>query len=178
LSDSNDKKTAVTVVRSFFVTSRSRRKRVRTIFFLQIIVLIIKITTMKYGFRGRCCSRHRAGFMRSYNKIYYNILQMPNTHKNHWIIYYHYCYCVCGWLRFLQTDGGNARAASARWKKNIWSPGRPVSRAHACASHQPPKNTSAGRRFWKLYYYASCGRLTGCVCTSTNIVYLLYYYAH
>jgi len=29
-------------------------------------------------------------------------------------------------------------------------------------NHQ--KNTSAGRRFWKLYYYTSRGRLTGCVC--------------
>lgn len=130
--------------------------------------MIINKTTMKYGFRGRFCSRDLCVYIiynmsNTIHSILY-ILQMPNTHKNHWIIYYHYCYCVCGRLRFLQTDGGNASAASARWKKNIWSPGRPVSRAHARASHQPPKYTSAGRRFWKLYYYTSCGRLTGCVC--------------
>lgn len=47
------------------------------------------------------------------------------------------------------------KRASTRWKKNIWSPRRPVSRAHARASHQAT-NKKHICRFWKLYYYTSC----------------------
>lgn len=116
---------------------------------------------MKYGFQGPrsrvSCGLYAPIFSMLYtiHIIICNILKMPNTHKNHWIILLLLLLCV----RTIPPNGRRkCKRASTRWKKNIWSPRRPVSRAHARASHQAT-NKKHICRFWKLYYYISCIRV-------------------